>query len=89
MAEDLIGGRLPVEENPRPGREPGFVASHRDKNGKYPITGEDNPLPVKVSGTFVRSSGSAYPSGNEGDTLYHYDTGKAYLHDGTTWREVI
>jgi len=47
-----------------------------------------NPVPVELTGSFVRKSSDPFPEGKEGDSLYLWDTKQVFLHDGTTWREL-
>lgn len=62
MAEEYVKGRLPQEENPTPGRYPGFVASHdvsEDGSQDMRITGKKNPLPSMLYG--IDSEGNPKP----------------------------
>ena len=45
-------------------------------------------LAVQTKGSYVRRSTDPKPQGEEGNTLYLWDTKEAFIHDGTDWREV-
>lgn len=58
-----------------------------DENG-YPISAA-KPLSVQLAGNHVKKSTDPKPAGKEGDTLYHWDTGNAFIHDGAEWRPIL
>jgi hypothetical protein len=51
-------------------------------------TKTDKPMPKVAieSGNYVRKSTDPRPIGNEGDTLYLWDTKESFISDGIDWR---
>lgn len=57
-----------------------------------PVRPPNTDWNVSVNGSYVRASTDPKPTvaegAREGDTLYLWDTGEAFIHDGTNWRAV-
>ena len=51
----------------------------------------DSGVNTQLTGSkdeYVRESTDEKPAGKENDTLFLWDTGEVFLHDGTEWRGV-
>lgn len=84
-------GRLKRESNPASGYSPSLLPQHESSiAGVYLETGERNPLPTKVTGSFVRLSTEPKPTTGvqDGNDLLEVDTGKVFVYYSGSWREI-
>lgn len=68
------------------------VPQHAGADGAPKQTGVNNPLPVQLSGSYVKLSTEPKPTAAQGavdgNDLLEVDTGKVFVFYAGTWREI-
>lgn len=70
-----------------------ILPQHQKKDGNFAVTGENNPLPVKQAGAFIRLKGESMPTNAEdGNTLLVIDpqnnTSETFVYYSGEWRVI-
>lgn len=68
------------------------VPQHKKADGTFVPTGESNPLPTQLTGSYVRLSTEAKPTEadgvKDGNDLLEIDTKKVFVFYQGEWREI-
>lgn len=68
------------------GHHRAVLPQHQQADGTFEVTGENSPLPVKQTGSYVGYSADTKPtSAKKGDSFLELDTKDVYIYDGGKW----